>query len=87
MTHTNRITSAGPKHSDGKGHIIDPTKTSKRAGSGKGNWGSTQDDILDSTEDFVMLKARRRSNSQSHNSEREKMIFKFEAEELPEEVF
>lgn len=87
MTHTNRITSSGPKHSDSKGHIIDSTKTSKRSGAGKGNWGSALDDIDDLPSAFHLMKSRRRSNSQSQSFEREKMIQKFDAEELPEEVF
>lgn len=87
MTHTNRITNAGPKHSDVKGHLIDPTKTSKRSGSGKGNWGCVQDDIHDVSRDFAWMNARRGSNSQQNSFEREKMMSKFEQEEVPEHVF
>ncbi|CCG81914.1 protein of unknown function [Taphrina deformans PYCC 5710] len=85
MTHTNRISNSGPKHSDTKGHILDPSKTAKRSGAGKGNWGSAQDDIHDLPEDFTLMKARRRSNSQSQSFEREKMISRFESDELTEE--
>lgn len=87
MTHTNRTTNSGPKHSDAKGHIIDPTKTSKRSGAGKGNWGSAFDDINDLPEEVNLMKARRRSNSQSQSFEREKMIQKFDSEGVSEEVF
>ncbi|BFZ54189.1 hypothetical protein PYCC9005_001222 [Savitreella phatthalungensis] len=47
MTRSIREKSQGPKHSDSKGHILDPHRTAKRSGSGKGNWGSVMDDIDD----------------------------------------
>lgn len=141
MTRSIREKASGPKHSDGKGHILDPCKTTKRSGAGKGNWGSPLDDIDDidtgygsykysrspsfgnahggsgsgamggghsmsssvssnassnngnaaagqmatsphaQGNGFNLMKARRRSNSQSQSIDRSKMITRFEAEE------
>ncbi|ORY73473.1 hypothetical protein BCR37DRAFT_384796 [Protomyces lactucae-debilis] len=86
MTRSIREAADLPKHSDGKGHILDPHVTQKKQGSGSGNWGRPEDDITD-LQEFSMLKTRRRSNSQSQNSEREKMATKFEKEDFEDEVF
>ena len=60
----------------------DPKKTKKNGG-GKGNWGSTGDEVND--ESFNLVNARRRSNS-SNVSSLDNFKTKFEFNE-PEPVF
>ncbi|KAF5026171.1 hypothetical protein F66182_1735 [Fusarium sp. NRRL 66182] len=60
---------------------VDPKKV-KKDGSGRGNWGTVNDDIAD--EQFTFTNSRRRSNSFSHHITDFKT--KFEVNE-PEPVF
>ncbi|RSM02712.1 hypothetical protein CEP52_007790 [Fusarium oligoseptatum] len=62
---------------------VDPKKV-KKDGSGRGNWGTVNDDIAD--EDFTFTNARRRSNSSSFSHHVSDLKTKFEVNE-PEPVF
>ncbi|KAM0429314.1 hypothetical protein ACHAPT_006529 [Fusarium lateritium] len=62
---------------------VDPKKV-KKDGSGRGNWGTVNDDIAD--EDFTFTNARRRSNSSSFSHHVSDFKTKFEVNE-PEPVF
>ncbi|KAL7767774.1 hypothetical protein ACKLNR_002075 [Fusarium oxysporum f. sp. zingiberi] len=62
---------------------VDPKKV-KKDGSGRGNWGTVNDDIAD--EQFTFTNTRRRSNSSSFSHHVSDLKTKFEVNE-PEPVF
>lgn len=62
---------------------VDPKKTKKNGG-GRGNWGSTGEEVVD--EDFNFMNARRRSNSSTYSTHLKDFKTKFEINE-PEPVF
>ncbi|KAM0341809.1 hypothetical protein ACHAPQ_000359 [Fusarium lateritium] len=62
---------------------VDPKKV-KKDGSGRGNWGTVNDDIAD--EQFTFTNSRRRSNSSSFSHHVSDFKTKFEVNE-PEPVF